>query len=56
MAAPLRVRGGVDRFPHLLERAATADIGDGIVDVLKSDGFGLSLSKAATAMIIPLWQ
>src|SRR5580692_562360 len=28
------VRGGVDRLAHLLEGAAAADIGDGVVDVL----------------------
>src|SRR5580704_478414 len=33
MAAPSNVRGGVDRRAHLLEGAATADIGDGFVDV-----------------------
>src|SRR6202166_4306633 len=34
MAASSRVRDGVDRLAHLLEGAATADIGDGFVDVL----------------------
>src|SRR5450631_4380471 len=34
MAASSRVRDGVDRLAHLLEGAATADIGDGLVDVL----------------------
>src|SRR3981081_3942974 len=34
MAASSSVRGGVDRLAHLLEGAATADIGDGLVDVL----------------------
>src|ERR1700721_2059285 len=34
MAAPSSVRGGVYRLAHLLEGAATADVGDGIVDVL----------------------
>src|SRR5713226_882776 len=34
MAAPSSVSGGVNGFTHLLERAATADIGDGLVDVL----------------------
>src|ERR1700691_284943 len=33
MAASSRVRDGVDRLAHLLEGAATADIGDGLVDV-----------------------
>src|SRR6185369_2041254 len=34
MAAPLHVRGsGVDRRAHLLEGAAPADVGDGVVDV-----------------------
>src|SRR5258708_15735791 len=34
MAASSNVRGGVDRLAHLLEGAAAADIGDGVVDVL----------------------
>src|SRR4030081_2175082 len=34
MAVPSNVRGGVDCLAHLLEGAATADIGDGLVDVL----------------------
>src|SRR5450432_1302960 len=34
MAGSSRVRGGVDGLAHLLEGAATADIGDGLVDVL----------------------
>ena len=34
MASPSSVRGGVNRLAHLLEGAATADIGDGLVDVL----------------------
>src|SRR4030088_2040983 len=34
MAASSRVRGGVDCLAHLLGGAATADIGDGLVDVL----------------------
>src|SRR5882762_4491447 len=34
MAGPLRVGGGVNCFTRLLEGAATADIGDGFVDVL----------------------
>src|SRR5438874_722271 len=34
MAFPSRVRGGVDRLADLLEGPATADIGDGLVDVL----------------------
>src|SRR6202050_3314575 len=33
MAAPSRVRRGVNGFAHLLEGAAPADIGDGVVDV-----------------------
>src|SRR6266403_3558320 len=33
MAASSRVRGGVDGLAHLLEGAATADVGDGLVDV-----------------------
>ena len=33
MALSSRVRGGVDRRAHLLEGAAAADIGDGLVDV-----------------------
>src|ERR1043165_2125106 len=34
MASSSGVRGGVDRFAHLLEGAAATDIGDGLVDVL----------------------
>src|SRR5258708_19563209 len=34
MAASSRVRGGVNCFARLLEGAATANIGDGLVDVL----------------------
>src|SRR6266851_1970794 len=34
MAAPSRVRGGLDCLAHLLEGAAAANIGDGFVDVL----------------------
>src|SRR5258705_3936838 len=34
MAASSNVRGGVDCLAHLLEGAAAADIGDGLVDVL----------------------
>src|ERR1700724_1357976 len=34
MAASSSVRGGVDRLAHLLEGAAAADIGDGLVDFL----------------------
>src|SRR5579862_7685340 len=34
MTSSSSVRGGVDRLAHLLEGAATADIGDGVVDVL----------------------
>src|SRR6184192_389824 len=34
MAFPSSVRGGVDRLADLLEGSATADIGDGLVDVL----------------------
>src|ERR1700683_5291732 len=34
MAISSSVRGGVDRFAHLLEGAAAADIGDGVVDIL----------------------
>src|SRR5215471_12603922 len=34
MVASSSVRGGVDRLAHLLEGAAAADIGDGLVDVL----------------------
>src|SRR3984885_8699476 len=34
MAGPLRVGGGVNGFTRLLEGAATADIGDGLVDIL----------------------
>src|SRR6266704_614644 len=34
MAASSRVGGGVNSFTRLLEGAATADIGDGLVDVL----------------------
>src|SRR5437899_339532 len=34
MAASSGVRGGVDRLAHLLEGAAAANIGDGLVDVL----------------------
>src|SRR5882724_8753207 len=34
MVASSNVRRGVDRLAHLLEGAATADIGDGLVDVL----------------------
>src|SRR4030088_2279423 len=34
MAGSSSVRGGVDRLAHLLEGAATADIGNGLVDVL----------------------
>src|SRR6185436_3972675 len=34
MASPSSVRGGVDRLANLLEGSATADIGDGLVDVL----------------------
>src|SRR5262245_39142853 len=34
MASSSGVRGGVDRLAHLLEGAAAADIGDGLVDVL----------------------
>src|SRR4029079_4375682 len=33
MAAPSRVGGSVNGFTRLLEGAATADIGDGLVDV-----------------------
>src|SRR5579883_2168722 len=34
MIIPSGVRDRVDRFAHLLEGAAAADIGDGVVDVL----------------------
>src|SRR5881227_1865497 len=34
MTSPSSVRGGVDRLSDLLEGPATADIGDGLVDVL----------------------
>src|SRR5450755_4536027 len=34
MAASSNARGGVDRLAHLLEGATTADIGDGLVDIL----------------------
>src|SRR5947208_16773179 len=34
MVGSSSVRGGVDRLAHLLEGAASADIGDGFVDVL----------------------
>src|SRR4029450_2767748 len=34
MASPSSVRGGVDRLADLLEGPASADIGDGLVDVL----------------------
>src|SRR5215207_8883543 len=34
MAFPSSVRGGVDRLADLLEGPASADIGDGLVDVL----------------------
>src|SRR5690348_9258659 len=34
MASSSGVRGGVNRLAHLLEGAAAADIGDGVVDVL----------------------
>src|SRR5215471_753092 len=34
MVSSSGVRGGVDRLAHLLEGAAAADIGDGVVDVL----------------------
>src|SRR4051794_41858925 len=34
MASPSSVRGDVDRLADLLESPATADIGDGLVDVL----------------------
>src|SRR5262249_34979410 len=34
MEASSRVRGGMDRFAHLLEGAAATDVGDGVVDVL----------------------
>src|SRR5215470_4913940 len=34
MASSSGVRGGVDRFAHLLEGAAATDIGDGLVDVV----------------------
>src|ERR1700682_6507214 len=34
MAASSSVRGGMNRLAHLLEGAAAADIGDGVVDVL----------------------
>src|ERR1700682_4535147 len=33
MVAPSGVRGGVDGLTHLLERAASANIGDGLVDI-----------------------
>src|SRR5882724_9694839 len=34
MAAPLRVRGGVNGFTHLYEGATAADVGDRLADVL----------------------
>src|SRR5215472_622546 len=34
IVASSSVRGGVDRLAHLLESAAAADIGDGLIDVL----------------------
>src|ERR1700684_3496137 len=34
MMTSSNVRGGVNRFTHLLEGAAATDIGDGVVDVL----------------------
>src|SRR3984885_7070454 len=34
MAISSNVRGGVNRFTHLFEGAAAADIGDGVVDIL----------------------
>src|ERR1700733_14576778 len=34
MVAPSSVRGGVDSLADLLEGPATADVGDGVVDVL----------------------
>ena len=34
MCAPLHVRYGMDRLADLLEGPATADVGDGVVDIL----------------------
>src|ERR1700723_3954641 len=34
MAISSNVRGGVNRFAHLFEGTAAADIGDGVVDIL----------------------
>src|SRR5215831_10272826 len=46
MAASLRIRGCVDRGAHLLEGAATADVGDCLVDV-GIRGLGLFLKQSS---------
>src|SRR5215470_12175246 len=46
MAASLRVRGRVDRGAHLLEGAATADVGDRLIDV-GIRGLGLFLKQSS---------
>src|SRR5215468_4965515 len=46
MAASLRVRGRMDRGAHLLEGAATADVGDCLVDV-GIRGLGLFLEQSS---------
>ncbi len=56
MAAPLRVRSGVNGFTHLLEGAAATDIGDGLVDIACRSASVYPSATAATAMIMPLWQ
>src|SRR6266567_7642932 len=45
MASSSSVRGGVNGFTHLLEGAAAADVGDGVVDVGVSR-FGLLLEQS----------
>src|SRR5215470_7568903 len=46
MAASLRVRGRMDRGAHLLEGAATADVGNCLVDV-GIRGLGLFLEQSS---------
>src|SRR3981189_551079 len=66
MAASSNVRRGVDRLAHLLERAAAADMCDGVVDVLvgrlrfflekrshRHDHSGLAISALRDVVVDP---
>src|SRR5882757_8040428 len=55
MTSPSSVRSGANGLANLLEGSASANIGDGLVDILVGR-LRLFLEQAATAMIMPLWQ